>query len=65
MNTFFVAVLFACVEGQCSFATTPVQVYSVEAECLADGNEIIQKFSEMFPNGAIQGTCVKVKIGKI
>jgi hypothetical protein len=65
MNTFFVAILFVCVEGVCNFVTTDRVVYSSANVCVTELQTAAQRIKEKYPDMVAKGTCMAVRLGEV
>lgn len=65
MSTFFVAVLYVCLEGQCNFITTDKKVYADAATCVKEVTDMGQLIKERFPNIVGKGACMVVRLGEV
>lgn len=65
MSTFYVAILFMCLNGHCEFVTTDRRVYSNPVECVKDVNDLGSALKKKFPEVVGKGSCVIIKLGEV
>jgi hypothetical protein len=57
----FVAVIYACLNGQCQFFHSP-EFYNTEAQCYVDLSREFQALQKAYPQAAIGASCIGIPI---